>query len=169
MRELESGLDKGVPIPVGKLTVAEHLRSWLEGYARTSCSPRTVDGYESIVENHLIPALGHIQLRQLQPQVIQSYYGKVVERLSARSVQHHHRVLAQSLKCAVRLGILGRNPTELVTAPSSRKKAMRTLTPSEVEVLLVEASSSQFYPAVYTAISTGLRQAELLGLGGTWI
>jgi hypothetical protein len=46
---------------------------------------------------------------------------------------------------------------------------MRTLTPSEVEVLLVEASSSQFYPAVYTAISTGLRQAELLGLGGTWI
>jgi len=41
---------------------------------------------------------------------------------------------------------------------------MRTLTPSEVEVLLENASSNQFYPVIYTAISTGLRQAELLGL-----
>ena len=164
MRELESGLDKGVPIPVGKLTVAEHLHDWLAGYARTACSPRTVDGYESIVENHLIPAMGHIQLRQLQPQAIQAYYGKAVERLSARSVQHHHRVLAQSLKYAVRQGTLGRNPADLVTAPSSRKKAMRTLTPSEVEVLLEEASGNRFYPIIYAAVSTGLRQAELLGL-----
>ena len=33
-----------------------------------------------------------------------------------------------------------------------------------VEVLLENASSNQFYPVIYTAISTGLRQAELLGL-----
>jgi len=164
MRELESGLDKGVPIPVGKLTVAEHLHNWLDGYARTACSPRTVDGYESIVENHLIPALGHIQLRQLQPQTIQSYYGKACKKLSGRSVQHHHRLLSQALKYAVRQGILGRNPAELVTAPSPRKNTMRTLTPSEAEVLLEKASSNQFYPVIYTAISTGLRQAELLGL-----
>jgi len=164
MRELESGLDKGVPIPVGKLTVAEHLHNWLEGYARTACSPRTVDGYESIVENHLIPALGHIQLRQLQPQTIQVYYGKACEKLSARSVHHHHRLLSQSLKYAVRQGYLGRNPAELVTAPSSRKKVMRTLTQSEVEVLLENASSNQFYPIYYMAISSGLRQSELLAL-----
>jgi len=164
MRELESGLDHGVPIPTGNLTVGEHLRNWLGGYARTACSPRTVDGYESIVENHLIPALGHFQLRQLQPQAIQSYYGKACEELSGRSVQHHHRVLSQSLKYAVRLGILGRNPAELVAAPSLRKNVMRTLTPGEVEVLLEKASSNQFYPVIYTAVSTGLRQAELLGL-----
>jgi integrase len=149
---------------VGKLTVAEHLNNWLAGYARTACSPRTVDGYQAVIENHLIPALGHIQLRQLQPQAIQAYYGKAVERLSARTVHHHHRVLSQSLKYAVRHGILGRNVCELVTAPSCRKKAMRTLTPGEVEVLLEEASGSKFYPVIYTAVSTGLRQAELLGL-----
>ncbi len=118
MRELESGLDKGVPIPVGKLTVAEHLRNWLEGYVRTTCSPRMVEGYESIVENHMIPALGHIQLRQLQPQTIQAYYGKACEKLSGRLVQHHHRVLAQSLKNAVRLGTLGRNPADLFSLTS---------------------------------------------------
>ncbi|MFC1865784.1 tyrosine-type recombinase/integrase [Chloroflexota bacterium] len=149
---------------MGKITVAEHLHNWLEGYAGTACSQRTVDGYESIVENHLIPAFGHIQLRQLQPQTIQAYYGKACEKLSGRSVQHHHRVLAQSLKYAVRQGLLGRNPADLVTAPSAPKKPMRTLTPGEVAVMLENASSNQFYPVIYTAISTGLRQAELLGL-----
>jgi integrase len=43
---------------------------------------------------------------------------------------------------------------------------MRTLTPAEVEVLLVMAANSYYYPIIYTAVSTGLRQAELLGL--TW-
>ena len=61
-------------------------------------------------------------------------------------------------------GYLGRNPCELVDPPSPRKKPMRTLTPSELEVLLGHASSNQFYPVIYTTVSTGLRQAELLGL-----
>jgi len=41
---------------------------------------------------------------------------------------------------------------------------MRTLTPTEVEVLLATAKDSYYYPVIYTAVSTGLRQAELLGL-----
>jgi integrase len=41
---------------------------------------------------------------------------------------------------------------------------MRTLTPSEVEVLLDTAKDNYYYPVIYTAVSTGLRQAELLGL-----
>jgi len=41
---------------------------------------------------------------------------------------------------------------------------MRTLTPSEVEVLFESARGNYYYPIIYTAISTGLRQAELLGL-----
>ena len=88
------------------------------------------------------------------------------EKLSARSVHYHHRLLKQSLKYAVRQGYLGRNPCELVDLPSPRKKPMRTLTPGELEVLLEHALSNQFYPVIYTAVSTGLRQAELLGL--TW-
>jgi integrase len=41
---------------------------------------------------------------------------------------------------------------------------MRTLTPGEVEVLFEMVQDSPIYPATYTAVSTGLRQAELLGL-----
>lgn len=164
LTELLSSLDKGVYTPPGRLTVAEHLKNWLEGYVKTNCSQRTLDGYQSIIETHLIPALGQVQLKHLNPQAIQSYYGKACERLSARTVHHHHRVLSQSLKYAVRQGYLGRNPADMVDPPSPRKKVMRTLTPAEVEILFENAQDNYYYPVVYTAVSTGLRQAELLGL-----
>jgi len=153
LTELLSSLDKGVYTPPGRLIVAEHLNQWLDGYVKTNCSQRTYDGYQSIIERHLIPALGHVQLKQLQPQAIQGYYGKACEKLSARTVHHQHRVLSQSLKYAVRQGFLGRNPAELVDPPSPRKKAMRTLTPGEVEVLLDTAKDNHFYPVVYTSTS----------------
>jgi len=164
LTELLSSLDNGVYTPPGKLTVAEHLNQWLDGYVKTNCSQRTFDGYQSIIQRHLIPVLGHIQLKRLNAQSIQSYYGKACEKLSSRTVHHHHRVLFQSLKYAVRQGYLGRNTAELVDPPSPRKKAMRTLTPFEVEALLERAQESYYYPVIYTAVSTGLRQAELLGL-----
>ena len=164
LNELLVSLEKGVYTPPGRLTVAEHLHNWLEGYVKTNCSQRTLDGYQSIIETHLVPALGQFQLKHLHSQAIQSYYGKACERLSPRTVHHHHRVLSQALKYAVRQGYLGRNPAEMVDLPSPHKKAMCTLTPSEVEVLLKSATGNYYYPVTYTAVSTGLRQAELLGL-----
>lgn len=164
LRAILTRIEGGAHVKPVKITVAEHLNQWLTGYVKTNCSQRTLDGYQSIIERHLIPALGHVQLRQLQPPTIQGYYGKACEKLSARTVHHHHRVLSQSLKYAVRQGYLGRNPAELVDPPSPHKKAMRTLTPSEVEVLFDMAKDNHYYPVIYTAVSTGLRQAELLGL-----
>jgi integrase len=73
-------------------------------------------------------------------------------------------VLSESLKFAVRQGYLGRNPCDMVDAPSAKKNAMRTMTPGEVGHLLDIAMSRPYYPVTYTAISTGLRQAELPGL-----
>jgi len=152
-------------MPPGRLTVAAHLNNWLNGYVKTNCSERTLDGYQSIIERHLIPALGHIQLKHLNPQAIQAYYGEACgKKLSKRTVHHHHRVLSQSLKYAVRQGYLGRNPAELVDPPSPKGKSMRTLTQGEVMDLLANARDSYYYPVIYTAVSTGLRQAELLGL-----
>ncbi len=164
LTELLASLDKGVYTPPGKLTVADLLSQWLEGYVKTNCSQRTLDGYQAIIDNHLVSALGHHQLKQLNQQHIQAYYGKALDKLSSRTVHHQHRVLSQALKYAVRQGYLGRNPCELVDPPSPRGKTMRTLTLSEVTGLLISAEGSYYYPVIYTAVSSGLRQAELLGL-----
>ena len=164
LTELLAGLEKGTCLPSGRMTVSELFDQWLDGYVKTNCSLRTYDGYKSIIDIHLSPALGHIKLKYLQAPDIQKYYADKCETLSARTVHHHHRVLSQALKFGVRQGYLGNNPCVLVDPPSPRKKVMRTLDPAEVEILLKYAQNSRFYPIIYTAVSSGLRQAELLGL-----
>ena len=164
LTEVLASLDKGIYTPPGKLTLAEHLRNWLASYVKTNCSERTLDGYEAIIEHHLIPVLGYYHLKQLTAQSIQGYYAKACDNLSPLTVHHQHRVLSQALKYAVRQGCLGRNPCDLVDPPSPRKKIMRTLDPAEVDIFLEAADRSYYYPVFYTALNSGLRQAELLGL-----
>jgi len=164
LREILSNLDKGIYTPPGKLTVADMLNQWLDGYVKTNCSQRTLDGYQAIAASHLVPALGQYQLKHLNHQHIQSYYGKAIERLSARTVHHQHRVLSEALRYAVRKGYLGRNPCDLADPPKPQKKTMRYLTPEELATLLEAGSGSLYYPVIYTAVSSGLRRAELLAL-----
>lgn len=164
LNELLVSLDQGVYTPPGKMTVSQLFDTWLAGYVKTNCSIRTLDGYKSIINNHLAPAFGGLLLKQLTPQAIQIYYGKACQNLSKRTVHHQHRVLSESLKYALRQGFLGRNPCDLVSPPSPSKKHMRTLTPEELEILLNAAKGEYYYPTIYMAVSTGLRQAELLGL-----
>jgi len=67
LTEILGSLDKGIYTPPGKLTVADLLEQWLQGYVKTNCSERTLDGYQAITNNHLVPALGHIPLKKLTP------------------------------------------------------------------------------------------------------
>ena len=76
LNELLHSLDQGVHAPTGRLTVAEHLHQWLAGYVKTQCSARTLDAIQSIAEHHLIPVLGHVQLRKLQPAMIRPTMGR---------------------------------------------------------------------------------------------
>ncbi|MFC1915532.1 tyrosine-type recombinase/integrase [Chloroflexota bacterium] len=164
LRELLTTMDKGTYAPPTKLTVKEILEQWLDGYCKTNCSMRTCDGYEGVAKLHLIPVLGHVLLKDLRPQLIQSHCGTLCKTLSPRTVVHVHRVLSQALKWAVRQNYVGRNPCELVDVPRTEKTTMSTLSAFEVGVLLEEAKDSYYYPTIYTAVSTGLRRNELLAL-----
>jgi integrase len=167
LRELLDALEKGTFVKPSKMTVGEWLESWLESYVKVNCALRTYDGYHSVVKNHLVPSLGMIPLTQLKPQQIQQYYSKVFAEgkgLSAATVLHIHRILYQALKYAMRQGMLMHNAADLVDPPRGKKSKMRTLIPSEVAKLLETTRDSVYYPIYFTAINTGLRQSELLGL-----
>ncbi len=171
LHELLLSVEQGSFIKPKRITLGEWLGEWLNGYVKTNCSPRTLEGYHTIIRRHLIPNLGMIPLSQVQPQHIQQYYARALsepgpdgKELSARSVLHIHRVLFQALNYAVRQGLLIRNPAQLVDPPRAKKSKMKTLMPQEVSMLLNVAQDTRYYPIIHTAVKTGLRQAELLGL-----
>lgn len=63
-------------------------------------------------------------------------------------------------------GMLARNVCDLVEKPHVGRKEMRVWDHEQVQLFLAEAKrSSTYYPLFLTAVSTGMRAGELLGLG----
>ncbi len=172
IHELLHTLEQGAYIKPLRVTLAEWLRDWISGYVATNCSLRTAQSYQSEVKCHLIPALGAIPLAQLQPQHLQNYYACALSQgrvdgkggLSARTVQYHHRILSEALSHAVKMGILVRNVAEAADPPRPEQKNMATLVPEDVPQFLEAAHETPYYGLFYTALYTGMRLGELLGL-----
>lgn len=163
LRELLTAMDKGALPTNGRLTLGGLLDEWLLCYCKGNCSQRTQDGYRSIVKNRLTP-LEHIKLKDLRHQVIQAHYGNLCENLSNRTVLHIHRVLSQALRWGVQQDYLSLNPAERVKPPPPRQREMRTLSATEVRILIDIAQDSYYFPVILVGIGTGLRRNELLAL-----
>jgi len=110
LAELIHQLDTGTFIKPGKTTFGEYLERWLRDYAWPNLSPRTAEGYESIIRCHIIPALGKILLTRLKPEHLQRYYSEKLSAgrydgngsLSRTTVSHHHTCLHRALEMALR-------------------------------------------------------------------
>ena len=172
LAEILHQVDTGEYVQPTKLTVSEHLRQWLRDYASTNVRPRTLEGYQMVVEQHLVPGLGAILLSQLQPSHIQAYYAEALRSgradgkggLSPRTVKHHHRILSEALAYGVRMNMVARNVAQAVIPPKPVNKEMNTLDEDGVDAFLEAARQTPYYYLFHLAAFTGLRRSELLGL-----
>jgi len=74
------------------------------------------------------------------------------------------RVLKMALKQAMRWDMVPRNVAEAIKAPRQVQRQMSVWTPQEAEKFLKSAEPHRLYAAFYTALMTGMRRGELLGL-----
>ena len=104
-------------------------------------------------------------MTKLSPQHVQQFYAqKLSEGLSSTTVRHIHAVLHRALVHAVKLGLVPRNVTDAVEAPRMRHAQIHPLSVAQARAFL-EASRSERLHALYVlALSTGMRQGELLAL-----
>lgn len=84
--------------------------------------------------------------------------------LSARTVLHHHRVLNQALRQAVKWRMILRNPAEAVQPPRPQTREMNALDEKQAVKLLRGVEGTRMDLPVLLALSTGLRRGDLLGL-----
>lgn len=141
-----------------------YLTRWLEVYKLT-VRLSTYNIRRLMVQNHIIPALGHIPLQRLTPQDIRSFYASELERgLKGSTVVSYHVTLHKALDQAVKDGLLARNVCDLVDAPKIVKSEMKTLDREQAQRLLDAAKGHKLELLLMLAITTGMRQGELLGL-----
>ena len=130
-----------------------------------------------MIENHIIPVLGHIQLSKLSSIQIQRFYNDLhtqgrldnhgnrkYEPLSASTVKHIHAVLSGALKQAVKERIIPFNPCDNCKIPKREKKEMHVLPQDKIGAYLDEAKRLGVYALFYLELTSGLRRGELLGL-----
>lgn len=153
------------------------LRLWFDSYTKPNLRPNTVGVYTNSIENHIIPALGHIQLSKLSSVQIQRFYNNMREHgrldsnaqplntpLSASSVKHIHMVLSGALKQAVKERIIPFNPCDNCKLPKREKKEMAVLPQDKISAYLDEAKRMGVYEMFFLELTSGLRRGELLAL-----
>jgi integrase len=151
-----------MPPEDGGGTVGDLLRWWLHTYSRTAPSHlRNV----STVEKHLLPApIAAFTLTELRPGHIETFLQSRADTHSPQTINHLRRFLLTAYNCAIRAGrFTGINPAAAVRRRKVPKRKPDFLRAEEVPVLL-NALQPRWRALFATAVYTGLRKGELLGL-----
>ncbi|PIE92123.1 site-specific integrase [Bacillus fungorum] len=167
MLELEQSLTLGTYIQPNKILYKEYLLERFLEDKMTKVKKQTLNTYRWIVEKHIIPAIGDVELTKLSPMIIQGLYNKLTKEkvLSDENIQKVHTLINDSLKKAERWGLIARNPAALVDRPKAVKKEITVWNVEEVRQFLKYAKKSgRYYIAFLLALTTGMRQGEILGL-----
>ena len=162
--ETRSQMRNGLSLAGASASMSEFFEHWLET-VKSSLRPNTHAQYSQIVHQHILPLLGKVRLKDLRPDMIQTLYNeKLSSGVSARTVQLIHAVLHRSLNQALKWGLIGRNPADAVVRPKARRAEMKVLDDVQVRTLLLAAKGSRFEALLQVAVTTGLREGEILGL-----
>src|SRR5918994_5925774 len=153
-------------------TLADLLDQWIEA-ASAGWSASTVSHTRSIVDCHLKPHLGHLDLAKLMTADIDAFYAHLLRAggrddrpLAPGTVARVHGVFHRALAQAVRWDWIWLNPASGATPPRVAPPEVHPPTPGQVVVLL-EWSRREDPPLfcyLRLAVSTGARRSQLLAV-----
>ncbi len=175
LRDLVAEVERGEVTRNAAPTYAEWAERWLRDKAARGIRSRTVDSYTLLLSQHVVPSLGGLRLDRITPEAVQKLVddlarsgristGRKGEALSGTTVRRIHQALRASLKAAVRMRLLGRNPASDVELPKSNPKPARALDMGEAMALVDQAQGTRLELPVLIAACSGLRRGEILGL-----
>lgn len=150
-------------LPEEDVSVRQFLLDMYLPHVEGRLRARTVDGYRSKIETHILKELGDTSLVDLSPYVLDRWLDGV--KGSERNRLHVYRVLNAALNVAVRWRLLDNNPLRAVEIPkvrASRKPDVLTL--DEAAKYLEAFQGHVLEPIIVLALGAGLRRSELAGL-----
>ena len=132
----------GLVFDAGPLTVGDYLDRWLSHSVR-----------------------GRVRLKALTPDYVRGLYREKLDGgLAPRTVLHIHRTLSKALKQATDDGLIPRNAAASVKPPQPRREEIQPLSRDQVRTFLDTVKGDRMEALYVLAITTGLRQGELLAL-----
>ena len=151
----------------GTERLADLVVEWWQAYAGPQLAPRTQAVYAAILDNHILPRLGDLRLRELRPALIDDLRSSGV---GEETIRKSLAILQTCLQRAELHDRIASNPVAAVRKPSqARRRVIEPLAPARVEAmrghLLLEGRTSDATLVSILAYA-GLRPGEALAL--TW-
>lgn len=163
--KLQVAAATGVLPNAGGLNLSQYLHRWLEDAARPSVRPRTYQLYKWLIDKHIAPRIGGVKLEKISPLHVYGLLSLMEqENCSARLRQMVFARLSRALKQAMRWGLIPRNVCDAVDKPKAPRKEFEVLDQVQVQKFFKAAKGRRLYALYVVAVTTGLRQGELLGL-----
>ncbi len=164
MAAARHALGQGLPLPTGKQTLGQYLKDWLVA-VKLQVKPKTYTRYGEMVQHVLSSPISKTILHKLEAKQIRALYAaKIAAGLKPSTVAMLHAVLHRALRDAVNDGDLASNKCDQVKPPRIEREEMRTLSEDQVKVLLEQVEGDRLEALYVLALTTGMRQGELLGL-----
>jgi len=154
----------GQPLKFERKRFSDFIDDWL-GEVRTSLKPKTWHRYEQLIRLYAKPAFGKLELEKLTAQRVQRLYSEMTESGLAEGTKLQlHSILHKSLKQAILWNLVGHNVMDAVIRPKPAHQEMKTLSPEQARRFLETVRGDRYEALFVLAVTTGMRQGELLGL-----
>ena len=146
------------------LAVGQWCDHWFTAN-RHKWNSNTEGVYRNLIYNHIIPSIGSVVLSDLTEQTITDFYDTLRSQgLSARSVWCVHLLLRRCMDQAAQDQLIPYNPVRLCQEPKAEEYKTAPLRLGQLQRYLNAAEQLGALPLIYTGLSSGLRQCELITL-----
>ena len=157
------------------MKTAELLNEWLTSYERESVKTRTYARYEGLINLHIVPALGEVEISELCRRQIQEFLTKKKkdgnikqngQSLSATRTNLMLTVLNLAFEYACDMEIVESNPCTRLKRVHAESRAIDAFSKEEQRKLeqTIEESNDPRLFGIRLCLYSGLRIGELLGL-----
>jgi len=168
LTETLAAIQGGVFREPSKVTLGEFLiERWLPA-REMAVRPSTFASYRGLVERHIVPGIGGVQIQQLTPDHLDRFYADLVAaEFAPKTVRNIHVLVHRALKDAVRKNLVARNVADAADPPKlnrADRDEMKTWTPEELRTFFEGIADHRLAAAYVLAATTGMRRGEVLGV-----
>ncbi|MEC0266696.1 site-specific integrase [Paenibacillus anseongense] len=166
--ELIVQVEQGDYVKPSKDTVGAYIHDFVTTTLKGQVAPNTYQTRLGFVKNYIIPGLGNIPLAKLTPMHVQKFYNDLSEKYSSGHVQNVAHLLSKAFRQATEWGLVQKNVVAMVKKPATKRKnaSIKVWTVAQQRLFLDYAKSDSefYYPLFLLALTSGMRQGEILGL-----
>lgn len=146
------------------MTVGQWCDHWFTAN-RHKWNGNTEGGYRNLIYSHILPGIGSVETSDLTEQAVADFYDSLQSQgLGNRSVWCVHLLLRRCMDKAAQDQLIPYNPVRLCQDPKAEEYKTAPLRLGQLQRYLNAAEKLGVLPLIYTGLSSGLRQCELLTL-----